>query len=716
MFVGFGLLTLSTCALTGLPLLNLPGYELGAAVALAHGLTGGLFALAAMHLDRAASPVRTGLAVTIVLWLSAALTFFVATLVGWLTTPCDPFATAAFFPVLALPSALVSASVGALLGTCTRRRWTGLLAWLGVLLLSAAVTSWPLLLGPQVFAYDHLGGYLPGPLYDEALRLPASLLWFRLASLCLALASLALAARRTWPFAAALLGFLTLETNGTRLGFRINDAALIAALGGTRADAQLTLHYSSGLSKAAVDRVFEDVRFRHAQVAAFLGASSAGRVTIWWYESPAQKQRLVGAAQTQFSKPWRREVHVNASGFPHPVIKHELVHAMAAAWGAPPFGVTARLGFPHAGIIEGLAVAADNPVDDLTLHEWAAAMKKRGLLPDVRTLLGTGGFYAAPASRAYTTAGSFLRYLVETSGTEPLRRLYRDADFEAAYGRSLDSLATQFEAFLERVPLDAAATNQAFARFKGGSLFERPCAREVALLAQQAAAEPGERALATWRRCRALQPNEPAHALTAGRVLRGLGREDEAAAVLDELLVKVDGDAAAWADAALERLALAMNREERPLARALLERIIARQVAPAVDRTARVRLAGLDDPAVQRFFAGTDEAATLYFLRGAFEQGGSWVVRYLLGRKLHQVGEETEALPLLEATALDDAVPTIVAKEATRLALEGTLALNDCARLARLAVAGRFGRAFEARAADALERCRFSMVAQPRDR
>ena len=39
-------------------------------------------------------------------------------------------------------------------------------------------------------------------------------------------------------------------------------------------------------------------------------------------------ERLVGAAHTQFAKPWRREIHVNGLSFPHPVIKHELVHAM----------------------------------------------------------------------------------------------------------------------------------------------------------------------------------------------------------------------------------------------------------------------------------------------------------------------------------------------------------------------------------------------------
>jgi hypothetical protein len=34
---------------------------------------------------------------------------------------------------------------------------------------------------PAVFAFDPFGGYFPGPIYDEALRPPLRLVWYRLA-------------------------------------------------------------------------------------------------------------------------------------------------------------------------------------------------------------------------------------------------------------------------------------------------------------------------------------------------------------------------------------------------------------------------------------------------------------------------------------------------------------------------------------------------------
>jgi hypothetical protein len=84
--------------------------------------------------------------------------------------------------------------------------------------------------------------------------------------------------------------------------------------------------------------------------------------------------------------------------------------------------------------------------------------------------------------------GSFLRYLAETHGPEKLRALYERGDFETAYGRSLDALATEWEKTVDATPLDEGQMAQAFARFRRTSLFKRPCAREVASLREEARA------------------------------------------------------------------------------------------------------------------------------------------------------------------------------------------------------------------------------------
>lgn len=729
--------TLLELSLLGFPVTRIPGYELATGLSLCTALLGGLFGCAfGWHeaLRVATAPTRQAAAAIgaagVTLLAPAALTVVVATLVTGAGSPCSPFIAFGFIPLLVLPSVLVVAALGVWVGLRVRRWWQGLLVWLGLVLVSAAHTAWPIVFGPQVSAWNHLAGFLPGPLYDEELVVPTALLWFRLGTLLLAgLAGLAVAhrlgARSAWLTRGGLgaaAALVTLEALGPTLGFRMSDEVLAARLGGRTESEHVILLHPRGLRPEEVARILGDVEFRVAQIAAFVGGAPPGQVTVWWYRSAEQKQRLVGAAHTQFAKPWRREIHVNESGFPHPVLKHELAHALLAPLGAPPFGVTARIfGLsPHVGVIEGMAVAADDPVDELSLHEWTAAMKKQGLLPDVRTLLLPQGFYAAPPSRAYTTAGSFLRWLGDTRGPEKLRALYRDGDFERVYGEPLPALAEAWERFLDGVPLEPEAVNQAFARFRRGSLFERPCAREVARLSAEAAqlsADDAPLALEVLARCQALQPEEPSHALARARTLRRLGRDDEARTLLEALAQRVDGAPASWAEAALELADLAITRGDDATAQGLLERIVERQVSPTMDRTARVRLHSLTRTGatrralVEAFSRNTD--AQLHWLEVAHAEAPQEpFVAYLLGRKLHGREVFDGALPVLEVARADATVPPSIRRETLRLMLEAAARLGDCDRVDALAQeASASSGPFGARARDWAARCRFTAPA-----
>ncbi|MFZ5445294.1 MAG: hypothetical protein ACOZQL_35215 [Myxococcota bacterium] len=699
-------------ALTRLPLLGSPGYELALGLTLLLALAGGPLAIAASRHGEDAS------ANAVLLSLATVPALVVAAVVTRLTTPCDPFASVAFVPVLILPTAMLVGALGRWLARWTRRWWTAGLAWLAVVLLGALPTSWPLIAGPQVFAYNHLGGFLPGPLYDEELALPASLLWFRLATCALALGLTALLSRRTLRAAALLACFLGIELAGTELGFRMSDEALAERLGGVVETDELILHFPRSMTDEEVSRVLGDLRFRYQQISAFFGGRPPGKVRVWWYRSAEEKQRLVGAAHTQFAKPWRREVHVNAMGYPHPVIKHELVHAMAAPWGARPFGVAASLFglFPHVGVIEGMAVAADDPVDEQGLHQWAASMKKQGLLPDVASLMTPTGFYGAPPSRAYTIAGSFLRYLGEHVGRDALRTLYRDGDFERAFGRPLPALAADYVAFLDTVPLDAGATNQAAGRFRKGSLFERPCAREVERLAAEANALLPTDALAARQRldrCRALQPQEPSHVLAEVAALRRLEMVDAARALLDRELERLVDSPASWAEAAMRRAELADEEGDEGRALELWRQVLETDPIPPLARTAWLRLQAAAMPeqaaiAARHYFASGDDDVKLLELQRALDAAPDEVpLRYLVARRLALGGAHAQALPLLTSLLREAALHPAVARETARLALDAAVELGHCDEARRLAGTNHHGAAFEARARDQLERCAF---------
>src|SRR5690606_14328169 len=196
----------------------------------------------------------------------------------------------------------------------------------------------------------------------------------------------------------------------------------------------------------------------------------------------------VGAARTQFAKPWLGQVHVDRRGFPHPVLDHELAHVVTARVGRAPFGVAATVRglVPLPGLIEGAAVAADWPGGQLSVHEEARAMRDLGLAADLTKILHAAGFWSQPAARAYTYAGSFIRWLIETRGPESFARAYRNGDFAAAYGMPLADLVAAWETFLDRLHVPPEARALAEARLRAPSIFGQVCARELAALHDEA--------------------------------------------------------------------------------------------------------------------------------------------------------------------------------------------------------------------------------------
>lgn len=739
-------------ALVFLPLLGVPGYELSEALALGVGVLGGALGVAAarqerrliqgrdprpkgaLRSDSALASAWSAVAAALALSLLALLPPLAAAVVLSLrATACDPFAHVVFVALLPLPSAVLASAAGVLAGFTARRWWTGLLLYGALVLASLAVTFWPIVNGPQVYAFNHFLGWVPGPLYDEALVVPAGLWWFRLQTLLLALLLWSVAAffldmkdgqvtrPHFRPGSALLLGLLVagaaaLEERAPQLSTRMSEEQVREVLGGRRESAHFELIYPRGFAREDVERFTRDLEFRYVQLEAFFGKTEQPRLKVFLYRSADQKQQLVGAAHTQFAKPWRRELHVNAMDFPHPVLKHELAHVFAAAFGAGPFKVASVYGlFPHPGIIEGLAVAADDPADELTLHAWAAGMQRNQQLPDLEAMLGVRGFFAQSPARAYTAAGSFLRWLHGEHGAEKLRALYASSDFSRTYGQPLEALVKGWEEFLGKVAVDEAAVNQAFARFRQPALMGRACAREVATLADEARdllrSDPARSAV-LYKRSAELQPEEPAHRLGEARALAAIDRLPDAAEVLAKAAVSYQGAPQVLAEVSMARADVAQKRGRAEEVRKHLEGILAAPVSAPMNRTAHVKLHALEAPKVADalwayFGEGHDELKLLVLQRALGETGGDPYLQYLLGRRTAQAGAPALARPYLDA-ALAGQLPESIRREALRLAIEAEFGAGKCAAVrARVESAKEEPEAFRARAQDWVARCDF---------
>ncbi len=236
-----------------------------------------------------------------------------------------------------------------------------------------------------------------------------------------------------------------------------------------------------------------------------------------------EKRTLIGAAETSFTKPWLRQIHANDAPVPHPILRHELVHAIGAQVSDGPWGVPGGL-VPKMALVEGVAVAADWPPGEFTLHEEARALDDLHRLPDLRRLFRRGFFYAESGPRAYTAAGSFLRFIWETRGPAAFFRLYASPE-----SMDLPSLVPEYLRFLQGLREPERAVALATQRYSAPPIARKRCPHEVAALQRQAqAARDPQSAAEIWARCANLEPDDPA--LLASLRRAQLAAKDPAAA------------------------------------------------------------------------------------------------------------------------------------------------------------------------------------------
>jgi len=522
-----------------------------------------------------------------------------------------------------------------------------------------------------------------GPVYEEVVRPSWALAASRLHDLAWALGLLAAAAalrgramRRSALAAGALLALaLGLGRGADALGFGRSAAALDEALPGELRTPRCVVRHAAGLEPARARLLAWDCEFRLHQILADLGPVAFPPVSVYVFPDAEAKRRVTGAGGTQYAKPWRNLVVLNAADFPHPILRHELVHVVAGAFGAWPLRASARAAlWVNPGLTEGLAVALDWPVGAMDPHTWSAAMRRLGKAPPVGALFGPVGFWGAAANRSYTLAGSFVRFLLDTRGPEALRRAYAAGRLEDAYPEPLEELVRGWEEFLDAQPVPPEALELARARFAVGSVFQRTCAHEVAGLraaarralgrdparAEALAGEllghlPGDlQALELRLEARAAR-GQRAEARLLGLEL--LGRPDLLDADRMRLGVRLAG---------LE-LDLGLDGEASQRLRAVLSSPTAAEDAV---RASAIRLEALErGPAGQRvlgFLARgrTDALGVLDLHQAAVEAPGWGAAWYLLGRALWNLGEPARALPFLRR-ALDAGLlhPALLAED-----------------------------------------------------
>lgn len=518
------------------------------------------------------------------------------------------------------------------------------LAWVA----TALHGLWRFYAAPPVFSYNPLVGYFPGNLYDEDITLTAAFWWARLDA---ALLVVAMAGFCVWRFdpaqrrlhwnnwritghrracavaLVAALGFAVVRSQAGALGYSVSAQDIDRALGSQIETAHFVIHYdrSAGFAKD-IALLAADHEFRYGQVTTQFGLAPRGKIHSYYFATTSAKARWMGARDVEMAKPWRKEIYLDHREFPHPSLRHEIAHIVAGAAGDPWFAVSARrvLGVPvlvNPGLIEGMAVALDWPGNydrSQTPHQALRVMQAMGVEPRISDLLSLG-FLSLSSSRSYTTAGSFLRYLLDTYGAEKVRAYYQNGgDLTAAFGRPAEEVVAGWRTMLAGITLSAEVIAANKERFRGGSVFSRPCPHAIAKAQRNAdtALDHGDvaTAVAEIRSVCNQDPGEPRHRLTLALYL-GAGDDamlQESTEVLEALANDAKEVAPAIRIAALQTLLTRRAHDED--FEAARRYLTTAEHLPADDGTARqlsaLRLAldstGLFGQALRGYFFATN--------------------------------------------------------------------------------------------------------------
>jgi hypothetical protein len=486
--------------------------------------------------------------------------------------------------------------------------------------------------------------------------------------------------------------------NGHRLGHWQTPSTISGELGAVLEGSRCRVVYARALPVDDVRRFARECDAHVVAAERWMGTQAPPTITAYLFRDAEQKDALMGAARTYIAKPWRREVYVQAAGYPHPVLGHEVAHVVAGSIGRGPFRVAGAWGgwLPDPGLIEGLAVAASPDEGELTPREWAKAMKDLGVLPKLSRLFALG-FLGVNAGTAYTASGAFVRWVHDRYGAEAIRAWYGGRDLAAVVSMPWSDLERAWHEDLDKVTLTEAARVQA-RRFERPSVFGRRCPHVVDDCKQKAdaLAATGDFAGAAeqYRRILKLDPGDASTRMALAEVTVRQGRVDEGRHELEA--VAADEEKPRYVrDRAVEELGdLALATGDVAAAVARYADVRARVVDEDRLRTLDVKEAASRD--------ATARAAIVALLVGTPERGpdkvqaaallGAWTVsapdeglaEYLLARSDLSSGDFHGAAARLDAALSRRLELRRVETEALRLRVVVACGLGDGATAAKM--------------------------------
>lgn len=343
---------------------------------------------------------------------------------------------------------------------------------------------------PQVYFFNHVWGSWPGPIYDQTVEVTLPLVYFRLVTLFWSLLFWNIPnwkSTRTSKIlvSSSALIIITVFFFRPELGLTSPRSYLQSELSTTIETKHFALYFDpEHYTREEMDYWAERHEFHFDQVRKVLAINwpDNRKIESYLYAHAWQKKTLVGAKFTSYVPVWleQDQLHI-AKEHLEGVLKHEIVHVLAKQFGNRVFNASWSI-----GLIEGIAeaIAKDaSPVS--TLDQIIAAESPLPTAREMSSALSLTGFYASASSISYTTAGSFVSYLIDQYPIEYLKSAYPGADIETFYPVSFDSLVAGWKQQLPISEVDSLDQQVSTMVFSQQSLFQISCPRASNPLLEQ---------------------------------------------------------------------------------------------------------------------------------------------------------------------------------------------------------------------------------------
>lgn len=400
-----------------------------------------------------------------------------------IVTGCLTIDGVGFWIFIPLPSVFFGAAIGRMI----HKLWVPLPKTVTVsILLFCAVGIWLIefFSFPQVYFYNHVWGFWPGPIYDEAVNLTGSFFYFRWLTflwiiLLWMLPEWSKNLQTKLITALALVSLLLSYLN-------LDEAAIISPresiqqqLGGLQQTEHFDLYYDDEFySEDEIGYWSARHEFHFQQITQQLDIDwpAERKIESYLYAHAWQKKRITGAKFTSYVPIWleQDQLHIAKQQLDG-VLKHELVHVISKQFGNALFNGSRSIGLIE-GVAEGIAKDASARS---TLHQIVAAERPWPTTKEMESALSFLGFYGSARSISYTTTGSFIEYLLDEYPIDDLKEAYRTSDIEAAYSQPLEKLISEWHQQLEDTPLDSVDRQISEFIFAQRSLFQKECPHSI---------------------------------------------------------------------------------------------------------------------------------------------------------------------------------------------------------------------------------------------